>query len=111
VRGGDLAAIAIVAIVVAVMLARRGHRLLFATFDPDGAHAAGIERRALLTVHDLLLALAFIACIRVVGIVLVNRSSSFRRPRQSSWPDRSDRCSCSHGARIGSVLAALMVSS
>jgi hypothetical protein len=30
-EGRDLAAIAIVAIVVAVVLARRGHRLLFAT--------------------------------------------------------------------------------
>jgi zinc transport system permease protein len=67
-----LAAIAAVAVAVALVLARLGRRLVFATFDPDGAHAAGIEVARLLTVHHVLLALTVIASISVVGIVLVN---------------------------------------
>lgn len=67
-----LAAIAVVAGVVVVMLVRLGRQLVFATFDPDGAHAAGIHVGRLLTVHHVLLALTVIASISVVGIVLVN---------------------------------------
>jgi zinc transport system permease protein len=67
-----LAAIAAVAVAVALVLARLGRRLVFATFDPDGAHAAGIDVARLLTVHHVLLALTVIASISVVGIVLVN---------------------------------------
>jgi len=67
-----LAAIALVAVVVAIVLARLGRRLVFATFDPDGAHAAGIDVARLLTAHHVLLALAVIASISLVGIVLVN---------------------------------------
>jgi ABC-type Mn2+/Zn2+ transport system permease subunit len=67
-----LAAIAFVAVVVAIVLARLGRRLVFATFDPDGAHAAGIDVGRLLTVYHVLLALTVIASISVVGIVLVN---------------------------------------
>lgn len=54
------------------MLARRGRALVFAAFDPDGAHAAGLKVAGLLTVHHVLLALVVIASISVVGIVLVN---------------------------------------
>jgi ABC-type Mn2+/Zn2+ transport system permease subunit len=67
-----LAAIALVTVVVVSVLARFGHRLVFATFDPDGAHAAGIDIARLLTVHHVLLALTVIASISIVGIVLVN---------------------------------------
>lgn len=67
-----LVAIAVVATAVMLALARIGRRLVFATFDPDGAHAAGIEVGALLTVHHVLLALVVIAGISLVGIVLVN---------------------------------------
>jgi len=67
-----LGAIALVALVVAVVLVRLGRRLVFATFDPDGAHAAGIDVPRLLTVYHVLLALTVIASISVVGIVLVN---------------------------------------
>jgi zinc transport system permease protein len=67
-----LGAIALVAGVVALMLWRLGRRLVFATFDPDGAHAAGIDVPRVLTVHHVLLALTVIASISVVGIVLVN---------------------------------------
>jgi zinc transport system permease protein len=67
-----LGAVALVAAVVVLALARLGRRLVFATFDPEGAHAAGIDVDRLLTVHHVLLALAVIASISVVGIVLVN---------------------------------------
>jgi ABC-type Mn2+/Zn2+ transport system permease subunit len=46
--------------------------MVFAAFDPDGAHAAGINVARLLTMFHVLLALAVIASISVVGIVLVN---------------------------------------
>jgi zinc transport system permease protein len=67
-----LAAIAVVAGVVAVVLSRLGRRLVFATFDPEGAHVAGIDVGRLLTAHHVLLALTVIASISLVGIVLVN---------------------------------------
>jgi ABC-type Mn2+/Zn2+ transport system permease subunit len=67
-----LGAIALVAGVVAVVLGRLGRRLVFATFDPDGAHAAGVNVARVLTVQHVLLALTVIASISVVGIVLVN---------------------------------------
>jgi manganese/iron transport system permease protein len=46
--------------------------MVFAAFDPDGAHAAGLHVSRLLTLFHVLLALAVIASISVVGIVLVN---------------------------------------
>jgi ABC-type Mn2+/Zn2+ transport system permease subunit len=67
-----LSAIALVVAAVVAVLARVGRRLVFAAFDPDGAHAAGIEVSRLLTLHHVLLALTIIASISVVGIVLVN---------------------------------------
>lgn len=67
-----LLAIAVVTVVVVAVLARLGRRLVFATFDPDGAHAAGIDVGRLLTAHHVLLALVVIASISLVGIVLVN---------------------------------------
>jgi zinc transport system permease protein len=67
-----LAAIAAVSVIVAVVLARRGRALVFAAFDPEGAHAAGLGVAALLTLQHVLLALVVIASISVVGIVLVN---------------------------------------
>ncbi|HSL49975.1 MAG TPA: metal ABC transporter permease [Candidatus Deferrimicrobiaceae bacterium] len=67
-----LAAIAAVGAVVAAIMARHGRAMVFAAFDPDGAHAAGINVARLLTTFHVLLALAVIASISVVGIVLVN---------------------------------------
>jgi zinc transport system permease protein len=63
---------ALVTVAVVAVLARLGRRLVFAAFDPDGAHAAGVEVSRLLTLHHVLLALTIIASISVVGIVLVN---------------------------------------
>jgi zinc transport system permease protein len=63
---------ALVALAVVAVLARLGRRLVFAAFDPDGAHAAGVDVSRLLTLHHVLLALTIIASISVVGIVLVN---------------------------------------
>jgi ABC-type Mn2+/Zn2+ transport system permease subunit len=54
------------------MLARHGRALVFAAFDADGAHAAGVDVARLVTLFHVLLALAVIASINVVGIVLVN---------------------------------------
>jgi zinc transport system permease protein len=67
-----LGAIGLVAGVVALVLGGLGRRLVFATFDPDGAHAAGVDVARVLTVQHVLLALTVIASISVVGIVLVN---------------------------------------
>lgn len=67
-----LAAIAVVSAIVVLVLARYGRALVFAAFDPDGAHAAGLQVAALLTLFHVLLALVVVACISVVGIVLVN---------------------------------------
>jgi ABC-type Mn2+/Zn2+ transport system permease subunit len=67
-----LAGIGAVTVVVGLVLARLGRRLVFATFDPDGAHAVGIDVGRLLTAHHVLLALVVIASISLVGIVLVN---------------------------------------
>ncbi|HEU5322317.1 MAG TPA: metal ABC transporter permease, partial [Methylomirabilota bacterium] len=49
VSGSGLAALAVVAVVAAAVLSRLGRRLVFVTFDPDGAHAAGIDVGRLLT--------------------------------------------------------------
>jgi len=67
-----LAAIAGVSAIVALALARSGRALVFAAFDPDGAHAAGLRVARLLTLHHVLLALVVIAGISVVGVVLVS---------------------------------------
>jgi zinc transport system permease protein len=67
-----LGAIGLVAAAVVAVLAHLGRRLVFAAFDSDGAHAAGVNVARVLTVHHVLLALTVIASISVVGIVLVN---------------------------------------
>jgi zinc transport system permease protein len=72
VSAGDLIAVAVIAVCVlpAVVLLRRS--LTFATFDPDGARVAGIPVDRVLTLYNVLVALAVIASIRVVGVILVN---------------------------------------
>jgi ABC-type Mn2+/Zn2+ transport system permease subunit len=67
-----LTAIVAVGAVVTVVMVRHGRAMVFAAFDPDGAHATGINVSRLLTTFHVLLALAVIASISVVGIVLVN---------------------------------------
>jgi zinc transport system permease protein len=67
-----LAAIAVVSAIVVLVLTRRGSALVFAAFDPDGAHAAGLAVARLLTIHHVLLALVVITSISVAGVVLVN---------------------------------------
>lgn len=67
-----VAVIAAVGIVAGVLVARHGRALVFAAFDADGAHAAGVDVARLVTLFHVLLALAVIASINVVGIVLVN---------------------------------------
>jgi ABC-type Mn2+/Zn2+ transport system permease subunit len=67
-----LAAVAGISVAVAVMLAVVGRRLVFTTFDPDGAQVAGIGVARLLTVYHVLLALMLVASLSIVGIVLVN---------------------------------------
>jgi zinc transport system permease protein len=67
-----LAAIAAVGVAVAVVMARLGRAMVFAAFDPEGAHAVGINIARLLTISHVLLAVVVIAGISVAGIVLVN---------------------------------------
>jgi ABC-type Mn2+/Zn2+ transport system permease subunit len=67
-----LATIAIISVAVAVALAVVGRRLIFATFDADGAQVAGIEVGRLLALYHVMLALIVVASISIVGIVLVN---------------------------------------
>jgi zinc transport system permease protein len=67
-----LAAVAAISLAVAVMLAVIGRRLVFVTFDPDGAQVGGIRVARLLTVYHVLLALMVVASLTIVGIVLVN---------------------------------------
>jgi zinc transport system permease protein len=67
-----LAAIAVVCAIVALVLARCGRALVFAAFDAEGAHAAGLRVARLLTIHHVLLALVVICGISVVGVVLVS---------------------------------------
>jgi zinc transport system permease protein len=67
-----LATIAIISVAVAVALAVVGRRLIFATFDADGAQVAGIEVGKLLALYHVMLALIVVASISIVGIVLVN---------------------------------------
>jgi len=67
-----LAAVVVLGVIVAVVLAVLGRRLVFATFDPDNAHVAGIAVGRLLTGYHVLLALVVVASLGVVGIVLVN---------------------------------------
>jgi zinc transport system permease protein len=67
-----LAAVAAISVLAAVLLALVGRRLVFVTFDPDGAHVAGIRSARLLTLYHVLLALMLVASLTIVGIVLVN---------------------------------------
>lgn len=67
-----LAGVGLVSAIVGVTLARRGRALVFAAFDPEGAHAAGLPVGRLLALQHVLLALVVIGSISVVGIVLVN---------------------------------------
>jgi zinc transport system permease protein len=67
-----LATVAAISVAVAIVLATVGRRLVFATFDPEGAQVAAIGVARLLTLYHVLLALTVIASISIVGIVLVN---------------------------------------
>jgi zinc transport system permease protein len=67
-----LATIAIISVAVAVALAVVGRKLIFATFDADGAQVSGIEVGKLLALYHVMLALIVVASISIVGIVLVN---------------------------------------
>jgi zinc transport system permease protein len=67
-----LGAISAVSAIVILVVMRRGPALVFAAFDPDGAHAAGLRVARLLATHHVLLALVVIAGISVVGVILVN---------------------------------------
>jgi zinc transport system permease protein len=67
-----LAAVTVIAVLVAAVLIRDRHRLVFAAFDADGAQVAGIRVGRLLTQYHVLLALAVIASLSTVGIVLAN---------------------------------------
>jgi zinc transport system permease protein len=67
-----LAAVALITVVVAGVLARGRHRLVFAVFDADGAQVAGIRVARLLMLYHVLLALTVIASLSTVGIVLAN---------------------------------------
>jgi ABC-type Mn2+/Zn2+ transport system permease subunit len=67
-----LAAVALITLAAAAMLVTVGRRLVFVTFDPDGAQLAGIDVSRLLTVYHVVLALVVVASLSIVGIVLVN---------------------------------------
>jgi zinc transport system permease protein len=67
-----LAVILAVTSLVAVVLVWLGPSLVFAAFDPEGAHAAGVDVGRLLTTYHVLLALTVVASISLVGVILVN---------------------------------------
>lgn len=68
----DVVAVAIIAAVVAVVLAATYRALLFTTFDPEVARAAGTPVDLLDDLMMVLLALAVLGTMRVIGAVLVS---------------------------------------
>jgi zinc transport system permease protein len=67
-----LAVVAAISVGVTIMLVAVGRKLVFATFDEDGARVRGIAVGRLLNVYHVLLALMIVASLSIVGIVLVN---------------------------------------
>jgi ABC-type Mn2+/Zn2+ transport system permease subunit len=68
---GDLVSLAVLSIVVLVVVGTLRKELLFATFDPLGAAAAGLPVRRLDDLFLALVAIAIVVSLQAVGIILV----------------------------------------
>src|SRR5690606_37089265 len=68
----DVAAVAVIAAAVAVTVAITYRALLFTTFDPEVARAAGTQVDRLDDLMMVLLALAVLGTMRAIGAVLVS---------------------------------------
>lgn len=71
VRDGDVATVALTAVVALGVLLVIGRPLLFASLDPEVANARGVPVRALSFAFLLLLALAVTQAVQVVGVLLI----------------------------------------
>ena len=68
---GDLAALSLLATIVVSIVALFWKELLYATFDPLGAGAAGLQVRRLEDLLLVLIAVTIVVSLQAVGIVLV----------------------------------------
>jgi manganese/iron transport system permease protein len=68
---GDLVSLTVLSIVVLAIVAVLRKELLFATFDPLGAAAAGLNVRRLDDLFLALVAIAIVVSLQAVGIILV----------------------------------------
>jgi ABC-type Mn2+/Zn2+ transport system permease subunit len=68
---GDLISLAVLSVVVLVVIGTLRKELLFATFDPLGAAAAGLPVRWLDDLFLALVAIAIVVSLQAVGIILV----------------------------------------
>ncbi len=68
---GDLVSLAVLSVVVLVIVGTLRKELLFATFDPLGAAAAGLPVRRLDDLFLALVAIAIVVSLQAVGIILV----------------------------------------
>ena len=68
---GDLAALSLLATIVVSIVALFWKELLYATFDPLGAGAAGLQVRRLEDLLLILIAVTIVVSLQAVGIVLV----------------------------------------
>ncbi len=68
---GDLVSLSVLSIVVLVVVGALRKELLFATFDPLGAAAAGLPVRRLDDLFLALVAVAIVVSLQAVGIILV----------------------------------------
>jgi ABC-type Mn2+/Zn2+ transport system permease subunit len=71
ISAGDLAGLAVLAVVILVLVAVFWKELLFATFDPLAAAASGLRVGALEYLFLVLVALTIVVSLQAVGIVLV----------------------------------------
>jgi len=68
----DVAIVAVIAVGTAAVIARRYRALLFTSFDPDVAEAAGVPIHRIDALLMVLLALAVLGTMQVIGAVLVS---------------------------------------
>jgi manganese/iron transport system permease protein len=68
---GDLVSLAVLSVVVLAVIGTLRKELLFATFDPLGAAAAGLPVRRLDDLFLALVAIAIVVSLQAVGIILV----------------------------------------
>jgi manganese/iron transport system permease protein len=68
---GDLVSLAVLSVIVLAVIGTLRKELLFATFDPLGAAAAGLPVRRLDDLFLALVAIAIVVSLQAVGIILV----------------------------------------